>query len=194
MKDIIPEGRDLQQLLEAALEDHGVKRTVQAPAATAVVAGDVLDTHHPSLPGRVLVRFFDDAALQHEDWLEAERHLTLVTGDRVLVTRPAGFPDWIVTGAIGRRTQPAARAPGQVLRLGPGESLTIQAHDGSALITLHQGPEGPRLEVSQENLEISAKQKLRLSAESIELVSREGGLELRSEGEAIMRASVIRLN
>jgi hypothetical protein len=195
MKNIIPEGRDLQQLLEAAIEEQRAKQPTEAPSGTVVVAGDVLDTHHPSLPGTVLVRFLDDQSVQHEDWLEAERHLTLVKGDRVLVTRPMGFQDWFVTGALGRRTQAArAEAPAQLLRLAPGESLTVQAHDGSPLVTLHQGPEGPRLEVSQENLEISAKQTLRLSAGTIELVSREGGIALNTEGEAVVRASIIRLN
>jgi hypothetical protein len=195
MRNIIPDNLDLQQVFDAALKEQPANRANQGPQSTIVVAGDVLDTHHPYLLGRVLVRFLDDQATQREDWLEPERHLTLVKGDRVLVTRPAGFQDWIVTGALGRRAEPiASEAAAHVLQLGPGESLAIQAHDGSPLVTLHQGPQGPRLEVNQENLEISAKQTLRLSAKTIELVSSEGGLALCTEGEAIVRASMIRLN
>jgi hypothetical protein len=195
MKNVIPEG--LQEIVGAALGKPELERSPQdQPTGTLLVVGDVLDTHHPTLAGRVLVRWLDDKVVPQEDWLEPERHLSLVKGDRVLVTRPAGWREWIVTGALGRR--PAAAAPAapatQTLRLGPGEGLLVEGHDGAPLVTLHQGPQGPRLEVSSDSLEISARQTLRLSAHTIELISSDGGLELRTDGDAVVRGRFIRLN
>ena len=72
--------------------------------------------------------------------------------------------------------------------------MTVEGHDGTPLVTLHQGPQGPRLEVSSESLEISARQTLKLSAHTIELISGDGGIELRTDGDAVVRGRFIRLN
>jgi hypothetical protein len=195
MKNVIPEG--LQEIVGVALGKPELERSPQDPATgTVLVVGDVLDTHHPTLPGRVLVRWLDDKVTTQEDWLEPERHLSLVKGDRVLVTRPAGWREWIVTGALGRSAAPEAQpaASTQTLRLGPGEGLTVEGHDGTPLVTLHHGPQGPRLEVNSDSLEISARQKLKLSAQTIELMSGDGGMELRTEGDVVVRGRFIRLN
>jgi hypothetical protein len=195
MKNVIPEG--LQEVVGAVLGKPELERRPQdPPAGNVLVVGDVLDTHHPTLPGRILVRWLDDALVTQEDWLEPERHLSLVKGDRVLVTRPAGWREWIVTGALGRRPAAAATmGPAiETLRLGPGEGLMIEGHDGTPLVTLHQGPQGPRLEVSSDSLEISARKTLKLSAHTIELISDDGGIELRTAGDTVVRGRFIRLN
>jgi hypothetical protein len=191
MKRILPE--DSAELARESLNDPRTEHSPMEAAATLVV-GDVVDTHHPSLPGRVLVRWLDERVTEREEWLEPERHLSLVNGDRVLVTRPTGWRQWIVTGALGRGSGSPSAATTQVLRLGPNETLSIQGHDGNPLLTLHQGPQGLKLELSSENLEVSALRTLRLSAHTIEIVSADGGITLRTEGETVVRAKLIHLN
>jgi hypothetical protein len=198
MKNLIPEAQDLQRLVEAALEEQRTKHPVEVSALGSTAVGDVLDTHHPTLPGRVLVRWLDEASNPREEWLEPERHLSLVKGDRVLITRPTGWPEWVVTGALGFRAAAGPshgeRGAGPSLTLAPGETLSVLGHGGQPLVVLHQGAQGPRLEITGENLEISAKNTLRLSAGTLELVSGDGGTDLRTEGDVVVRGRFIRLN
>src|SRR5262245_7936501 len=121
-----PDGQSLRDLLEAALSRSlGAPSRSPAPSTTAtmpadaspvaasrvagspiagspVVVGEIVDTHHPHLPGRVLVRWWPSADAERAEWLHHERHLTLARGDRVLVTLPLGWMEWLVTGALGR--------------------------------------------------------------------------------------------
>jgi hypothetical protein len=61
-------------------------------------------------------------------------------------------------------------------------------------MTLRQGPDGPVVELGDGNVELAAARTLRLSADTIELVSAAGGIDLRTEGDTVVRAQVIRLN
>jgi hypothetical protein len=205
MKNDCTDRQDLRELLEAALEAgletsaaSGVRRAPSAVAATSsVVVGEIVDTHHPHLPGRVLVRWLDADGVAVESWLQRERHLSLRTGDRVLLTLPSGWTDWIVTGALGREPTPPAPDSNEqhsILHLQPGETLEVRSHDGVPLLTLRQGQEGPVLELSNGNLELAAPRTLRLRADTVEIISANGGIDVRTEGDAVLRARTIRLN
>jgi hypothetical protein len=222
MKNERPDGQSLRTLLEAALAQSLGARPAPAPtppsAAPAaspvtgspvtgspVVIGEIVDTHHPHLPGRVLVRWWPSADGERSEWLHHERHLTLVRGDRVLVTLPLGGCEWLVTGALTRApsAEPAhteADAPAQGpqtsprLQLEPGQALVIVGHDGLPLLEVRQGPEGLRLELTRAEVEIRAQRRLRLSADSIEIAAGPGGVDVRTDGDAVTRARTIRLN
>jgi hypothetical protein len=144
----------------------------------------------------VLVRWLDPEGATLEQWVQRERHLSLRVGDRVLLTLPAGWKDWIVTGALAREV--AAPVPDaenrSTLRLQPGEALEIESHDGVPLLRVRQGAEGPVLELPAGNLELSAARTLRLSGDTVEIVSAHGGIDVRTEGDAVLRGRTIRLN
>src|SRR5688572_837171 len=112
MKNHRGDGRSVSDLLEAALEKSlaGSAAATVSPAAGAagspMVVGEIVDTHHPHLPSRVFVRWWPSAEKEESAWLHHERHLALRKGDRVLVTLPIGWAEWVVTGALTR----AARA------------------------------------------------------------------------------------
>ncbi|MFC1643045.1 hypothetical protein ACFL5O_10250, partial [Myxococcota bacterium] len=166
------------------------------PHHSTVVVGEVLDTQHPHLPGRVLVRWLDRQGQVVDRWLQRERHLSLRKADRVLVTLPAGWNEWVVTGALGREASsplPDLENVSQ-LRLQPGEVLRVVSYEGHPLVTLRQGPDGPVLELGNGNVELAAARTLRLSADSIEIASAAGGIDLRSDGDTVVRARTIRLN
>lgn len=225
MKNVTAEGQTLRECLETALtgsaadrgasgdasaaqasherrtqETQGAQETQASSAAggpvPAVVVGEVLDTHHPHLLGRVLVRWLDHQGALIDRWLQRERHLSLRKGDRVLLTLPAGWREWVVTGALGREagapTEDSENA--RDVRLAPGETLRFVSHEGQTLVTLRQGPDGPLLELGQGNVELSAARTLRLSADTIELVSASGGIDMRTDGDTVVRAHTIRLN
>lgn len=199
MRNRAPDGRNVREVVEAALEAQaGVLAADEAPSSASVM-GEVLDTHNPHLAGRVLVRFLNTKNEVVERWLEFERHLSLRKGDRVLLTLPLGWQQWIVTGALGR--QPAEPAENRErsddigeLRLAPGEGLKIVAHDGHALVTIRQGAQGPEVELGGDNVELKAARVLKLSADTIELQASSGGIDLRTDGDTIVRARTIRLN
>lgn len=158
--------------------------------------GEVLDTHHPHLPGRVLVRWLELDGKEVERWLQRERHLSLLKGDRVLVTLPVGWNQWIVTGALGRESrEPAVDVENaRELCLGPGETLRVLSHEGQALLTLTQGTDGPVLQLGDGNVELKVARTLRIKADTVELAAGEGGIDLRTDGDSVMRARTIRLN
>jgi len=191
----------LEDAFEKALDQEpapsGVRRVEKGVAATsAVVVGEVLDTHHPHLPGRVLVRWLDPDGALLERWLLRERHLSLRAGDRVLVTLPVGLLEWVVSGALGSESsQPLPDESNRsCVRLQPGEVLEVQSCEGARLLTLRQGPDGPVLELGSDNLELSAARTLRLRADTVEIVSAHGGIDLRTDGDAVVRGRTIRLN
>jgi hypothetical protein len=219
-----PDGQSLRALLEAALA-HSLGTSAPSPAApgalggpvsggaisgspissSPVVVGEIVDTHHPHLPGRVLARWWPGADGERSEWLHHERHLTLARGDRVLVTLPVGWSEWVVTGALGRPQSPApestdapaAASPTEAtprLQLEPGQALLIVGHDGQPLLQVRQAPEGLRLELVRDQLEIKAQRRLRLSADSIEIAAGPGGVDVRTDGDAVTRARAIRLN
>jgi hypothetical protein len=196
MKNRSPDGRTLRELLESALEGQaGVEATDEGESPGTVV-GEVLDTHHPHLPGRVFVRWMNSAREKVEKWVQAERHLSLRKGDRVLLTLPLGWKQWVVTGALGR--EGCAPVPDDdnisLLTLQPGESLLIRSHEGNPIITIRQGVEGPEIELGNGHVELKAARTLRLKADTIEIESSSGGVDIRSSGDAVVRARTIRLN
>jgi len=202
MRNRAPDGRDLRGVIEAALEAQaGALATDEAPSNGSVV-GEVLDTHNPHLAGRVLVRFLNTKGEVVERWLECERHLSLRKGDRVLLTLPLGWQQWIVTGALGRKPAPAVEESTAdetsehltEVRLAPGEGLKIVAHDGNPLVTIRQGASGPEVELGGDDVELKAARVLKLSADTIELQASSGGIDLRTEGDTVVRARTIRLN
>lgn len=196
MKNRTPDGKDLREIIEAALEGQAAVAASDENASPGTVVGELVDTHNPHLPGRVLVRWLDAANQELERWVQVERHLVLRKGDRVLLTLPMGWKQWVVTGVLGRGApRPTEQVePAPELRLEPGQSIRIVAHDGSPLLTLKQGAEGPIVELGTGSVELKVARTLKLSADTIELQAAHGGVDVRTEGDAVVRARTIRLN
>ena len=198
MRNRTPDGKTFQELVESALEGQASAAASQGTPNPGCIMGEVLDTHNPHLPGRVFVRWLDAEQKKVELWVHAERHLKLRKGDRVILTLPTGWHQWIVTGAIGRDLSRSAPEPATEavpeLKLEPGQAVRIVSHDGTPLITVRQGVDGPELQLGTGNVELKAARTLRLTADTIELRADHGGVDLRTEGDAVLRARTIRLN
>jgi hypothetical protein len=323
MKNERPDGQTLRQLLERTLQrslgagDARVIPPALVAGGSPVVVGEVLETEDSQLPERVLVRWF--ASLDEEEvaWLQYERHLRdLRPGDRVLVTLPFGWAEWLVTGVLGHAPRgtgepgvarstsegsgsapdvsgcvhgvgvpvpdvsgcvhgvhvpvpdvsgcvhgvvpvpdvsgcvhgvgvpvpdvsgyvrevgvpvpdvsgcvrevgvpapdvrgcaatevggsasdvsgcAATAAPEAVLQLRAGQRVVILGHEGEPLLRVHQGADGPVFELARDHVELQAPHRLRLSAESIELSAGAGGVDIQTEGDAVIRGKAIRLN
>jgi hypothetical protein len=211
MKNERPTGQTVRDLLETALEKSLTGNAAATLSRTAddagspVVVGEIVDTHHPHLPSRVLVHWWPSGDKEESAWLHHERHLALRKGDRVLVTLPLGWSEWVVTGALTRGAAPASEegavspppaldAEARELRLEPGQSVMVIGSDGAPLLRVHQGPQGPIIELERDQVELKARRRLRLSADTVEIAAGQGGIDVRSDGDAVVRAHAIRLN
>jgi hypothetical protein len=196
MRNKTPDGKDIREIIEAALEGQAAVAASDAHASPGTIVGELIDTHNPHLPGRVLVRWLTPQGQDSQAWVQVERHLSLRKGDRVLLTLPMGWQQWVVTGVLGRENKEPVEEPQHAteLRLAPGQNIRILAHDGSALVTVKQGPDGAVVELGNGNVELKAARTLRLTADTIEIQAAQGGVDLRTEGDAVVRARTIRLN
>ena len=201
MQNRTPDGKSFQEVMEAALEGQASAAASEDRESPGCIVGEVLDTHHPHLPGRVFVRWLNAEREATERWVQSERHLKLRKGDRVILTLPTGWQQWVVTGALGRELPSQSHAPAPEteddtpeLQLAPGQAIRILGHDGTQLLTVRQGLDGPELQLGTGNVELKAARTLRLTADTIELHAEQGGVDLRTEGDAVLRARTIRLN
>lgn len=165
------------------------------PLQASVIVGEVIETQHPLRPGRVFVRWRDSEGQTAEGWLLPERHLSLRISDRVLLALPAGWNEWIVTGALGGEPTAPQSPPDheRQVKLEPGEVVRFVAHDGRPLVTVRQSPEGPLVELGDGNVELKAGRTLRLSAQTVEITA-SSSIDLRADGDTVVRGRIIRLN
>ncbi len=191
-------GPMLQELLEQASRVHATR------FGAGTLVGECVDTHHPHLPRRVLVSVTDDQGKPAAAWLPTLADLRIRAGQKVLVSKPDNWPEPVVVGVLAGLER-SAPIPAEVeleaiepesaqLRLGSGEALVVTGPDGRPLLQITHSPEGPQLRLLQANVAVDTPGTLRLGADRIELHAREGGVDIRTDGDAIVRARIIRLN
>ncbi len=188
-------GIDLDELLADATMRPSVDGAAGEPAGTLV--GEVIDTHHPHRPGRILVRWESAAHEVCEAWLVPIASLRGRIGDRVLLVRPGNWSEWIATAVLGgppAPPQPSPPAAAHEVRLEVGQAIQIHAADGTPLFAIEPSARGPVVRVLGRDLELAVDGRLRLAADRIECVSGQGGTDLRSDGEIVARSPRIRLN
>lgn len=186
----------LEELLERA------SRLSAARFGGGTLVGECLDTHNPHLPGRIFVRSRGEDGKPVCAWLPVLDQLRVQPGCRVLLTRPDNWPEHVVLGVLSGLTDPQAdseptpaTAPEQpTLRLERGETLVVTNADGQPLLELSASESGPKLRLFQDDIAFEMPGRVRIGAERIELHSREGGVDIRSDGDTIVRSRFIRLN
>ena len=66
--------------------------------------GKVTEERSLDFPGRVLVKWRDQAGGMHERWLLRVKGLHPKAGDDVLLSKPGNFHGWVITGVIQHGT------------------------------------------------------------------------------------------
>lgn len=187
----------LEQLLEHAT------RTQAARFGSGTLVGECLDTHNPHLPRRVFVRARDEDGNQVSAWLAVLDQLRIRPGDKLLLSKPDNWPEPVVLGVLAglerpSDADPAPRSPAAAgdpqLRLEPGQSVVITNPEGQPMLSLSATAQGPRVELLAANVSFDMPGCVRIGAERIELHSREGGVDIRSDGDTVVRSRIIRLN
>lgn len=191
----------LDELLEIASRPAAI-----AWAGNGSVVGECLDTHNPSLPYRVLVRARDADGEAITGWLPVMAHVRVRVGDKLLLDKPDNWPEPIVMGVIAGLDQASPEpdaassasnesdARGPELRLEQNQGIVVTGPTGEALLELQATSEGLRIALLANDVSLDAAGCLRFGADRIELHAREGGVDIRTEGNAVVRGKFIRLN
>lgn len=187
---------EAESALNALIHQHAVR--LQPPAAPGenLLVGEVIDTHHPHRPGRVLVRWLDRENEAHEHWLSRVGVTQPRIGTRVLLSMPSNWPEWLVVGSLApapAEVRPASSSTGRVIRLDSGEAVRVEAADGRALFELTQRDGEPVLRLERD-LTLEVEGKFAVNADRIELTSGQGGTDSRSAGEMVLRSPRVRIN
>ena len=170
-----------------------------SPARSAAVSppcmGECVEDRHPTLQGRVRVRWTDATGGPRDRWVPTLQGVAVREGDRVLLVAMAHEDEPVVTGVIdGFAARPAAEERGPVLSLAQGESLRVLGSDGAPLVELRQSPDGPVVRLLSMDASIELPGRLRLSADAIALHARRGGVEVTATDDVSVQGEAIRLN
>lgn len=189
----------LSQLLERSRHPRQNVETTRSPAAEGPrsLLGEVIDTHHPDLPGYVFVRW-SSGSENYQRWLECVRAVTPRRGDRVLLEQPANWPEALVVATLEPPYPGTTQAPqceaSQVIAVPSGRCVRVTDARGNPLVEIQGSSQGPVVRLVGDDVDLQVAGKLRLQAGAIELRGGRGGVDIRTEAETVVRGRFIRLN
>ena len=173
---------------------------VAAPVgrAPACLVGECVHDAHPTLLGRVRVRWTEpgQGGEVREQWLACLLGVIVRQQDRVLLQLPDNWPEPVVTGVVdGFAMRPeAARLPGPSVDLRGDESLRVRGEDGQQLLEIFQEEGGPVVRLLDPDLHLELPGELRIRAEQITLEATRGDVELRASDDVNVLGEMIHLN
>jgi hypothetical protein len=167
-----------------------------APApggGASALVGVCVEDRHPTLAGRVQVRF-TDASGEQSPWLATLAHLPVRCEDRVLLVQPGNWPEPVVVGVIdGLRARTADTHPAATLTLRSDETLEIHDPGGAPLLAIVPTPAGPVLRLARADQRLEIAGRLAFAADSIDFQAR-GEVSLAAGGDVVVTGEEIKLN
>ena len=149
-------------------------------------------TEDPKGEGLVQVTWpSDDGGFQRQ-WLGVLEGLSVAPGDRVLLLAPRNRPTPLVVGVLARPA--GAGRPAHVVRLADDRPVRIESRDGRPLVEIAHDADGVRVRLPQADVHLDAPGKLTWTAESVEIASRSGDVEIRAAEDVVAKGQFIRLN
>lgn len=193
------EGNTLETLLDEHQARSGSRSSAPEDRPTGgplCMMGECIDARHPTLQGRVLVRWRAPGGHVQQRWLPTLQGLPVREADRVLMLRPEGSDEPVVTGVVdGFAQRPVPeRSSAAVIELARDEAVRLLGTDGKPLLELHQGESGPVLTVLHDDLEIAAPGRLRLRGKHVQVQADQGPVEVHATDDVVLRGEVIKLN
>lgn len=157
--------------------------------------GECVDARHPSLQGRILVKF-EISGQEHQRWVPTLQGLPVRVADRVLMLRPGNSREWVVTGVVDGfatrpRPEPSERARIELQR---DEAVNVVSSEGTPLIEISQGQAGPIVRVLEPDVQVEFAGKLSLRAKDIELEATQGEVAVKASADVVVRGETIQLN
>ncbi|WP_437682414.1 hypothetical protein [Sorangium sp. So ce131] len=165
------------------------------PGAGEVLVGECVDARHPSLAGRVLVRW-DGASGPQERWLPTLHGLAVRARDHVLITRPSNWPEPIVTGVVDGFALRPEVPPAEAARIAlePDEVVRITSAAGTPLVEVASSDAGPVVRLLTADVSLELPGDLRLRARSIDLTATQGEVKIKASDDVVVQGETINLN
>jgi hypothetical protein len=166
-----------------------------ASPSTGPLVVECIDARHPTLTGRVQVRWRVDGQ-ETTCWLPTLRGLAVRTGDRVLVSHPRNWDEAIVVGVIdgfARRPRPS-REHAATLDLLADEAVCIRSETGAPLLELTSSERGVEITLLQPDVSLEVDGKLAIGAKQITLTAREGEARIEATDDVVVEGENIHLN
>ncbi len=175
----------------------------EAPAAPPSVLDALLDASPPPSPappgpllgecletrgGEALVR----VAGAEARWAPVLRGAPVHAGDRVLLVQPPGAAPPVVVGALGGSADRAP--PPAAVALRADQALEVRDAQGAPLLEVAEAATGVVIRLLRADLDLELPGALRVSARSIELSARQGGVAIDAAGDVTVDGRMIRLN
>jgi hypothetical protein len=175
--------------------DRPLSRTAPNPAAPTCLIGECIDARHPTLQGRIRVKF-SAAGHEHERWLPTLQGLPVRVADRVLMLQPGNSEEWIVTGVVdGFATRPRPELSERArIELSRDEAVNVVSSEGKPLVEISQSEAGPVVRVLEPDVQVEFAGKLSLRAKDIELEATQGEVSVKANADVVVRGETIRLN
>ena len=181
----------LEKTAEISERSSGALRPTQEEG----LVGKCLDDRHPTLSGRVLVRW-DDGTEEVEKWVPTLHQVPVRVDDRVLLMQPANFDEPIVVGVLDgftRRPEPD-RETAASLEVKRDESVRVAGADGTPFVELYRDDSGPVIRLLQDDVDLEFPSALRLKAAQIEMVAERGSVDITANDDVNVDGEIINLN
>ncbi|HJL14109.1 MAG TPA: hypothetical protein RMH99_00565 [Sandaracinaceae bacterium LLY-WYZ-13_1] len=185
--------------LEEMLEDEpppAVSSVLQPAGATDSLVGEVVDDRHPSLRGRVRVRWQDLEGQTFEKWLPTLQGLPVRVADRVLMLRATNWTEYVITGVVDgfARRPEVERDTKAELELKRDEAIRVRSPEGEDLVEVFQDDRGPVVRFLSDDVDLDLKGELRVSAKAIELEAKQGQARIKASDDVVVVGETIHLN
>lgn len=189
------ETRTTEPTTLADLLERPLSRSTPEQAAPTCLIGECIDARHPSLQGRVRVKF-TQAGHEHERWVPKLQGLPVRVADRVLMLQPDNAREWIVTGVVdgfAARPRPELSERARI-ELQRDEAVNVVSSEGTPLVEISQSEAGPVVRVLEPDVQVEFAGKLSLRAQDIKLEATQGEVSLEASADVVLRGETIRLN
>lgn len=185
----------LEEMLEEAPAPP-ISSVLQPAGATDSLVGEVVDDKHPSLRGRVRVRWQDLEGQTFEKWLPTLQGLPVRVSDRVLMLRATNWPEYVITGVVDgfARRPEVERDTKARLELKRDEAIRVQSAEGEDIVEVFQDDRGPVVRFLSDDVDLDLKGKLRVSAKAIELEAKQGQARIKASDDVVVVGETIHLN
>ena len=175
-----------------------IVREPQAPTVPVALLGTCMQPSDEAHPGRCRVRYQDANGAWVEQWTPYLAGLFLQAGDEVLLSLPLGAAMPVVVGQL------AGEEPGLSLPLPGGRKLVFDAKDGDVVrleladgqivLEIDLGQEVPTVRLPQKDLTLDIEGRLKITARSIDLISRLGNINVKANDDFKVIAERVWLN
>lgn len=129
-------------------------------------------------------------------WLPIIKGVVARIKDRVLLVKPEGFEEYIITGVIdGIYDAPQYVAPtSPSLVVQNDEALTICSSNNKALLTIMKHEDQISIKLFEDNISIELPGKLDMKAHEISLKASKGSVSIAAQDDVVIEGELIKLN